>query len=71
MPTPIPPNSPNLRDTPIVSPLAFKFYPVSVVDAATPARPVLVGSIEVGAAAYDIQTPIVSPLAISKNFPGT
>lgn len=70
-PFPIPPDSPNLRDTPIVSPLAFKYYPVSVVDTDTPARPVVAGSIEVGATAYDFQSPLVSPLAITKNFPGT
>ena len=71
VPFPIPPNSPNLRDTPIVSPLAFKYYPVSTAITGEPARPVVAGSIEAGATAYDLQTPLVSPLAITKNFPGT
>lgn len=69
-PFPIPPNSPVSRETSLTSPLAFKVYPLSVADLANPARPVVVGSI--ATVAYNnVQTPILSPLAITKNFPGT
>jgi len=65
-------NSPVKRESPIVSVLSAKYYPVSAVVVGTLAdTPIVLASIDTGVGSYAIQTPLASVLAIATNFPVT
>ena len=76
-------NSPVKREAPLASPLSAKFFPTVGIPNATagqpptptpgtlPGTPIVAGSIENGATAYSLQTPLASVLAIAVNFPAT